>query len=96
MVAACFALLFRQLRYSHDPLLFTVFFALGELGYGLVAHSVLAYPSGRVTDRYERALVKVGYAVVLRVPARDPARLRRDLGAQRVPGTTREPARRHG
>ena len=68
MIAAGFALLLRQLRYSHDPLLFTVFFALGSLGYALVAHSVLAYPSGRVTDRYERALVKVGYAVVFGFP----------------------------
>ncbi len=68
MIAAGFALLFRQLRYSHEPVLFTVFFALGHLGYGLVAHSVLAYPSGRVTDRYERALVKVGYAAVFAFP----------------------------
>ena len=68
MLAAGFALLLRQLRYSHDPLLFTVFFALGELAYALVGHSVLAYPSGRVTDRAERALVKVGYATVLIVP----------------------------
>lgn len=68
MIAAGFALLVRQLRYSHDPLVFTVFFALGNLGYGLVAHSVLAYPSGRVADRYERALVKVGYAVVFGFP----------------------------
>ena len=68
MVAAGFALLLRQLRYSHDPLLFTVFYALGGLGYGLVGHSVLAYPSGRVIDRYERALVKVGYATVLAFP----------------------------
>jgi signal transduction histidine kinase len=68
MIAAGFALLFRQLRYSHDPLLFTAFFALGHLGYGLVAHSVLAYPSGYVTDRYERALVKVGYAAVFAFP----------------------------
>jgi signal transduction histidine kinase len=68
MIAAGFALLLRQLRYSHDPLLFTVFFALGNLGYGLVAHSVLAYPSGRVSDRYERALVKVGYAAVFVFP----------------------------
>ena len=45
-----------------------MFFALGNLGYGLVAHSVLAYPSGHVTDRYERALVKVGYAVVFGFP----------------------------
>ena len=33
MVATCFALLARQFRYSHDPLAFTVFFLVGELGY---------------------------------------------------------------
>jgi signal transduction histidine kinase len=68
MIAAGLALLVRQLRYSHDAALFTVFFALGHLGYALVGHSVLAYPSGRITDRYERALVKVGYATVLAFP----------------------------
>jgi signal transduction histidine kinase len=68
MVAAGLALLLRQLRYSHDPALFTVFFGLGHLSYALVAHSVLAYPSGRVSDRFERALVKAGYAVVLAFP----------------------------
>ena len=68
MIAAAFALLLRQLRYSHDPLVFTVFFALGDLAYALVPHSVLAYPSGRVTDRAERALVRVGYATVLAFP----------------------------
>jgi signal transduction histidine kinase len=68
MAAAGFALLLRQLRYSHDPLVFTVFFALSELSYALVAHSVLAYPSGRVVGRPERALVKVGYASMLLFP----------------------------
>jgi len=68
MTAAGFALLLRQLRYSHDPVLFTVFFALSELSYALVAHSVLAYPSGRVVGRPERALVKVGYASMLLFP----------------------------
>jgi len=68
MIAAGFALLLRQLRYSHDPLVFTVFFVLGDLGYALVGHSVLAYPSGRVTDRAERALVRAGYATVLAFP----------------------------
>jgi signal transduction histidine kinase len=68
MVGTGFALLLRQLRYSHDPLVFTVFYALGTLGYAMVGHSVLAYPSGRVTDRYERTLVKIGYATVLAFP----------------------------
>ena len=68
MIAAGLALLLRQLRYSHDPVVFTVFFALGHVSYALVAHSVLAYPSGRIADRGERALVRVGYAVVLAFP----------------------------
>jgi signal transduction histidine kinase len=68
MVLTAFALLARQLRYSDDALLFTVFFALGDIGYALVGHSTLAYPSGRVTDRAERALVVAGYATVLILP----------------------------
>jgi signal transduction histidine kinase len=68
MVAAGFALLLRQLRYSDDSLAFTVFFLLGDLGYALVAHSVLVYPSGHVTDRVERAFVRVVYAAVLVFP----------------------------
>ena len=68
MVAAGFALLLRQLRYSHDALAFTVFFALGELGFPLVAHSVLAYPSGRIKGAAERWLVRAAYAVALALP----------------------------
>jgi signal transduction histidine kinase len=68
MLAAGLALLLRQLRYDHDPLVFTVFFLLGDLSYALVGHSVLAYPTGRVVDRAERALVKAGYVAVLVFP----------------------------
>ena len=68
MVIAGYALLARQFRYSHDALLFTVFFALGDLSYALVANVALAYPSGRVSDRTERSLVNVGYATVLAFP----------------------------
>jgi signal transduction histidine kinase len=68
MVATCFALLARQLRYSHDALAFTVFFALGELGFILIAHSALAYPSGRITDRGERRFLEVAYATALAFP----------------------------
>jgi signal transduction histidine kinase len=68
MVASGFALLLRQLRYSDDALAFTLFFLLGDLGYALVAHSALAYPSGRVTDRAERWLVRAGYTAVLAFP----------------------------
>jgi signal transduction histidine kinase len=68
MVVTAFALLLRQLRYSHDPVLFTAFFGLGDIGYALVPHAVLAYPSGRVTDRLERVLVKVAYATAVALP----------------------------
>jgi len=68
MLLTAFALLARQLRYSDDSLVFTVFFILGDIGYALVGHSALAYPSGRVTDRWERALVVAGYTTVLVFP----------------------------
>jgi signal transduction histidine kinase len=68
LTAAGLVLLLRQFRYSDDALVFTVFFAISELAYALVAHSVLAYPSGEVTGRAERALVRVGYAAMLLFP----------------------------
>jgi signal transduction histidine kinase len=68
MVLTGFALLARQLRYSDHALLFTVFFALGDVGYALVGHSALSYPTGRITDRAERALVVAGYTTVLLFP----------------------------
>jgi signal transduction histidine kinase len=68
LVLTGFALLARQLRYSQDALVFTVFFMLGDTGYALVGHTTLAYPSGRVTDRFERALVIAGYTTALVFP----------------------------
>ncbi|HEX4930863.1 MAG TPA: hypothetical protein VFV62_09145, partial [Gaiellaceae bacterium] len=68
MTLTAFALLARQLRYSHDPVLFTVFFALGDVSYALVGHSVLAYPAGRLTDRLERTSVVATYALVIAFP----------------------------
>ena len=68
LAVAGLALLARQLRYSHDATAFTVFFLIGDLGYAVVAHSVLAYPSGRLTGRTERVLVRVGYVVAVVFP----------------------------
>ena len=68
MLAAGLALLARQFRYSDDAFVFTVFFLVGELGYALIGHSILAYPSGRVNGRGPRLLVKVGYATVIFFP----------------------------
>ncbi|HSI98299.1 MAG TPA: sensor histidine kinase [Gaiellaceae bacterium] len=68
MILACFLLLARQFRYSHDPLAFTAFFLLGELGYVLVAHVALAYPSGRIEDRLEKLWLRVAYVVAVAFP----------------------------
>jgi signal transduction histidine kinase len=68
MALAGFALLARQLRYFDNALLFTLFFVFGDVGYALVGHAALAYPTGRVTDRAERALVIAGYTTVLVLP----------------------------
>jgi signal transduction histidine kinase len=68
LVAVCFALLARQFRYTHDAFVFTVCFLVGELGYALYAHVALAYPTGVVTDRIERAYVKVLYVVAIAFP----------------------------
>lgn len=68
MVATCFALLARQFRYSHDELAFTVFFLVGEVCWAMVGHVALAYPFGRVTDRLEKAFVRVAYVVSIAFP----------------------------
>jgi signal transduction histidine kinase len=68
MLAGGLALAARQLRYSHDAAVFTVFFLLGDLGFALVGHSILAYPSGRVNGRGPRALVTAGYATMILFP----------------------------
>lgn len=68
MLAAGLAYLARQLRYSEDALLFTVFFLLGDLCFALVGHAILAYPSGRVEGRWPRRLVVAGYATVVGFP----------------------------
>jgi signal transduction histidine kinase len=63
LTVAGFALLLRQLRYSHDAFLFTVFFLVGELSYWAVAQAVFSYPFGRIIGRAERALIWIGYSV---------------------------------
>jgi signal transduction histidine kinase len=68
MLVTCAALLAHQFRYAHDPPTFTLFFTFGELGYALFAHVAFAYPSGKVTDRLERAFLAVTYTVALVFP----------------------------
>jgi len=68
MLAVGIAYLARQLRYSEDALLFTVFFLLGDLCFALAGHAILSYPSGRVEGRWPRRLVIAGYATVVAFP----------------------------
>ena len=68
MVAGGYALLLRQLRYSDEAILFTPFFAIGDVWYALVGHAALAYPSGHVRGRIEQWLVRVGYTAALTLP----------------------------
>ena len=68
MVATAFALLARQFRYSHDDVVFTVCFVLGEVGWALFTHVTFAYPYGRVADRLERAFLWVAYVAAVAFP----------------------------
>jgi signal transduction histidine kinase len=68
MFAAGLVYLARQLRYSQDAVVFTTFFLLSDLAYALLAHTVLAYPSGRVTGRTRRLLVPAGYVTAVVFP----------------------------
>lgn len=61
MIVTGFALFARQLRYTHNEFLFTIFFPLGDVSYAMAGHVALAYPSGRIRDKWELWLVRTGY-----------------------------------
>ncbi len=69
LVAAGFALLIRRLQYSDSSLVFTFAFALAEVSNVFIAHAVLSYPTGRLRDRIEVVLVRLGYVLVVAFPA---------------------------
>jgi signal transduction histidine kinase len=63
------ALLERKFQYSHRSPVFTPAFAFGEVGLGAaLAHVVLAYPSGRLSNRAERWFVGAAYAAAIAFP----------------------------
>jgi signal transduction histidine kinase len=68
MIAYGLAVLIRPWQYSGDALMFTLGYALSQLNVALFGHTALAYPSGRVTDRLERAFVAVAYAFAAVMP----------------------------
>src|SRR4051794_15119973 len=63
LTAVGFAWFASALGYSQNPLTHTVGLALSGLFYAVVAHLLLAFPSGRVTGRADRAVVVAAYAV---------------------------------
>jgi signal transduction histidine kinase len=63
-----FAVLVRTWQYSSDPTVFVFGFGLGGLSFALFGHVALAYPTGRVTDRLERLLLRAGYTTVVAFP----------------------------
>jgi signal transduction histidine kinase len=69
LVGAGFALLVRRLQYSDSSFVFTLAFALAELSNVFIAHAVLSYPTGRLRDRIEVVLVRIGYVLVVAFPA---------------------------
>jgi len=68
MIAYGLAVLIRPWQYSDDALMFTLGYALSQLNVALFGHTVLAYPTGRVTDRLERAFVAAAYAFAAVMP----------------------------
>ena len=70
-VAAGFALFASELSASDEDLLFTIGLALDGLFIAVVAHLLVAFPTGRLQTRAERAVAAVGYFTVtaLQVPS---------------------------
>jgi signal transduction histidine kinase len=68
LIAYGLAVLIRPWQYSDDALMFTLGYALSQLNVALFGHVALAYPSGRVTDRLERAFVAAAYAFAAVMP----------------------------
>ena len=71
MIAAGFALFASELSASDEDLLFTIGLALDGLFIAVVAHLLVAFPTGRLQTRAERAVAAVGYFTVtaLQVPS---------------------------
>jgi len=81
LVAIGFAWLIPPLRYSPDSLPWTLALVLPMLHQALLVHLVFAYPTGRITARFEQVLVALVYVVAIAGPLavamtqRDPGSL---------------------
>jgi hypothetical protein len=65
LVALGFAWLIPPLRYSPDSLPWTLGLVLPMLHQALLVHLVFAYPTGRITARFEQVLVALVYVVAI-------------------------------
>ena len=65
LLTVCIAWLLSLLSGSADRAIYTVGEASGALALAAVTHLVLAYPSGRLQSRFERAVVASGYALAI-------------------------------
>jgi signal transduction histidine kinase len=77
MAAVGFLWFFPNVDWWHSPVPFTLVNFLGDLYLAVAAHAVLAFPSGRLSSRLERAVVAAAYVDALVVanlaePFRDP------------------------
>ena len=63
MTAVGFAYLLGALRASSVPVLFILGYILGSLGLAVLAHMLLAYPTGRLQGGLDRIVVAGGYLV---------------------------------
>ena len=64
MVALGFAWFFSMLEHANAPLPYTVGLACAGLWGGVLLHIGLSFPSGRLTSRRDRLLVRAGYPVI--------------------------------
>ena len=68
MVAVGFSLFIGALNESDSSIPFTLGFVFGTLFIAIFIHLLLAFPSGRLTTRLERALVPFGYGLTILFP----------------------------
>jgi signal transduction histidine kinase len=64
LVALGYAWLLAPLPAASNPVIFTAGIVVGSLWGPLLAHALLSFPTGRLRNRRERALVMFAYAVV--------------------------------
>jgi len=65
MTAAGFSCFLSNLEGTGVPILFAIGLWLSLLDQAIIAHLILAFPSGRLSSRWERVVVGTGYGVVL-------------------------------